>query len=38
MSYSDRLVVYSLPSAMICEIGNHRLVDEFVLHVDESEL
>ena len=37
MSPSDRLVVYSLPTAMICEIGNHRLVDEFVLPV-ESEL
>ena len=37
MSHSDRLVVYSLPTAMVCEIGNHRLVDEFVLSV-ENEL
>ena len=37
MSYSDLLVVYSLSSAMIYEIRNHRLVDGFVLHV-ESEL
>ena len=31
------LVVYWLPTAMICEIGNHRLVDGFFLLV-ESEL
>ena len=37
MSYSDLLAVYSLSSAMIYEIGNRRLVDGFVLHV-ESEL
>ena len=36
-SHSIRFVVYSLPTAMICELGNHRLVHEFFLLV-ESEL
>ena len=37
ISHSNWLVVFSFPTATICEIVNHRLVDGFVLPV-ESEL
>ena len=34
MSHLNGLVVYSVPTAMVCEIGNHRLVHGFVLPVE----